>query len=340
MLRAITTGLLVLTAAVTLPVSAETFSLNDNNDLIGGFSVARAEHADTLLDIARNNSLGYAEIKLANENVDTWLPGQGQEVVLPKRYILPDAPREGLVLNIPEMRLYFYPQADKDGSRRVKTYPLGVGREGWSTPYATTRVTAKVKDPAWYPPKSIQEEHAANGDPLPNVVPPGPDNPLGQYAMRLGLESYLIHGTNKPWGVGMRVSHGCIRLYPEHIAELFPQVEVGTAVRIINQPYKIGLKGGVVYLEAHPHMQEDGEKFKNVFSQVVDKVMARTDASTGNYDIDWELARQVLNEANGVPVAIGMRLPEVEQVAVNTSDDALLETGVQLQLDNRVQILQ
>lgn len=337
MLRLLITVAAVLMLGTSPSAVAESFSLHDNVDLIGDFRIARAEHDDTLLDIARSNSLGYSEIKLANKHVDTWLPGAGQQVVLPKRYILPDTPKEGLVLNIPEMRLYYYPRAGKDGPVTVRTYPLGVGREGWSTPYATTRITAKVANPAWYPPKSIQQEHAEKGDPLPDVVPAGPDNPLGEYAMRLALPGYLIHGTNRPWGVGMRVSHGCIRLYPEHIAELFKQVKVGTSVRIVNQPYKIGLKDGVVYLEAHPHLQEDAEKFKNAFSQIVDMVARKTGASPGNYDIDWELAKQVLQESKGVPIAIGMRLPELEQVAVNTTDRQLLESGLQLQLDNRVQ---
>ncbi len=314
-----------LATSMCAPAGAESF-------VIGDFRTVRATHKDTLLDIARSNGLGYTEIKLANENVDTWLPGEGQQVTLPKRFILPSAPREGLVLNIPEMRLYYYPAAGKDAPQTVQTYPLGVGREGWSTPYETTRVTAKVAEPNWYPPESIREEHAAEGDPLPRVVPAGPDNPLGDYAMRLALPSYLIHGTNSPWGVGMRVSHGCIRLYPEHIEELFSQVSVGTPVRIINQPYKVGLKDGVIYLEAHPHLKEDAAKFKNAFTRIVDKVSARTDAQQGDYDIDWELARQVMQEARGVPVAIGMALPAVEQTTVATGSRP---PSMQLPLDGR-----
>lgn len=338
LLRSITAAVLVLAAGSGLPAAAESFALHGESELVGEFRMARAEHDDTLLDIARSNSLGYAEIKLANEHVDTWLPGAGQSVALPKRYILPDVPRDGLVLNIPEMRLYYYPKAGKNDSPSVRTYPLGVGREGWSTPYGTTRVTAKVANPAWYPPESIKKEHAEQGDPLPDVVPAGPDNPLGEYAMRLALPGYLIHGTNRPWGVGMRVSHGCIRLYPEHIAELFQLVDVGTPVRIINQPYKVGFKDGVVYLEAHPYLQEDAEKFKDAFSQVMDRVLQRLAESGGSYDLDWELAKEVMKEANGVPVAIGMQLPEINKMVVYSLDHPLQETGMQPQLeDSRTQ---
>lgn len=333
-LRAIPVAIFTLTLSMSVSATAESFTIRDNADLIGEFYTTQAEHQDTLLDIARSNGLGYTEIKLANTAVDTWLPGEGRDVVLPKRFVLPQTPREGLVLNIPEMRLYYYPRQKKNAPQVVHTYPLGVGREGWSTPYVTTKIISKVAKPNWYPPESIREEHAAEGDPLPKVVPAGPDNPLGEYAMRLGLPSYLIHGTNRPWGVGMRVSHGCIRLYPEDIEELFSQVEVGTAVRIINQPYKVGLKDGVIYLEAHPHLEEDADEFKNAFTQIVNMVLKRTEQHDASYDIDWELARLVMKEAQGVPVAIGMALPKLQPANTVAGADPL--AGMQLQLDGDV----
>lgn len=314
--RLVMLGGLWLIATVAV---AETFSLQSDSDLVGEVKITNAEHKDTLLDIARSNSLGYGEVKLVNADVDTWLPGDGQSIALPKRYILPAVPQEGLVLNIPEMRLYYYPPVKADAPREVMTYPLGVGREGWSTPYATTRITAKVAKPSWYPPESIRKEHAAEGDPLPKVVPPGPDNPLGEYALRLALPSYLIHGTNRPWGVGMRVSHGCIRLYPEHIEALFQRVEVGTVVRIINQPYKIGIHNGLVYLEAHPYLNEDMDKYADNLTQVVDMILKRTDG-TGQYEIDWELVQQVMQESQGIPVAVGMQLPNTAQAVTDTDN--------------------
>ena len=330
-------ALMLLTSA---PVAAEQFTIADNTDLVGDARSTQASHEDTLLDIARRNGLGYTEIKLANQGVDTWLPGEGRQIVLPKRFVLPSTPREGLVLNIPEMRLYYYPDSkgapQSQTGATVQTYPLGVGREGWSTPYETTRVTAKVAQPAWYPPESIREERAAEGDPLPKIVPAGPDNPLGEFAMRLSLPSYLIHGTNRPWGVGMRVSHGCIRLYPEDIEQLFAQVDVGTSVRIINEPYKVGVKDGVIYLEAHPHLEEDAGLFNNAFNQIVERVLARTQARPGRYEIDWELARQVLEEAHGLPVAIGMELPAMPETVVAGEIKPIPASGMQLQLDDRM----
>ena len=197
---------------------------SNRNTVIGSTKIIYADERDTLLDIARNHGFGYQDMKLANVNVDTWLPDDGQEVVLPSQFILPVASMDGIVLNVPEMRLYYYPPKEKGKLQEVFTYPLGVGREGWNTPYIKTIIVEKKVNPNWYPPKSILKEHEEAGDPLPKIVKPGPENPLGNYAMRLGRRDYLIHGTNKPNGIGMRISHGCIRLYPEDIKELFSKV--------------------------------------------------------------------------------------------------------------------
>jgi L,D-transpeptidase ErfK/SrfK len=189
---------------------------------------------DTLPDIARRFNLGYEEIVRANPGVDPWLPGAGREVVLPTRFILPNAPREGIVLNIPAMRLFYYPARKKNEPATVITYPIGVGRVGWATPEGTTRIFKRTLDPTWRPPPSIREEHLEMGDELPEVVLAGPDNPLGRHSFTLGWPGYLVHGTNKPYGVGMRSSHGCIRLYPEDIEQLFDTVPMGT--RASRQP--------------------------------------------------------------------------------------------------------
>ena len=207
-------------------------------DLIGQVKVVYATKADTLIDIARRYSLGYDEIVHANPGVDRWAPGEGTPIVLPTRHVLPDAPREGVVLNIAEMRLYYYPKAGADGQRVVHTYPVSIGRMDWKTPMGLTKIVAKDVDPAWRPPASIKAEHAAEGDFLPDVIPGGPDNPLGRYAMRLGVPGYLIHSTNKPYGIGMRVTHGCVRMYPEDIERLFGMVPVGTTVRLVDQPFQ------------------------------------------------------------------------------------------------------
>ncbi len=313
---------ILLLALQSGPAAAATYTLaNKTDSVIGELGSVTARQEDTLLDIARRNGLGYAEIKLANSGVDTWLPGAGTEIVLPTRFILPDAPRRGIVLNIPEMRLYYFIHRNET---QVITYPLGIGREGWATPYTRTRITQKIKNPSWYPPRSIREEHAAAGDPLPRVVRPGPNNPLGAYALRLGLPSYLIHGTNKPFGIGMRVSHGCIRLYPEDIATLFALVKRKTPVAIINQPYKIGREGNKFYLEAHPFLEEDAQEFADNLSSVV-KGLVRLTKEQG-YEIDWELARRIIRKQQGIPIEIGyIKTTETEGLPV--SQDLELISG-------------
>ena len=284
--------------------AANTFPLKAGDSLVGDIVTVSGIGDERPVDVARRRGLGHAELKLINPSLDLWLPGNPEEIILPMEFVLPNAPHKGIVLNVPEMRLYYFREDKKTGTTDVMTYPIGIGREGNNTPYTTTRVASKVKDPTWYPPESIRAEHAAEGDPLPVRVGPGPDNPMGTYAMRLSLPMYAIHGTNKPWGVGMRVSHGCIRLYNEHIEELFNAVPVGTPVTIVNQPYKVGLRGARIYLEAHPSLDEDQDHFNDNMTSVVKALVAMTEE--GGYQVDWELARQIIQQARGVPVAIGM----------------------------------
>ncbi|SCZ84334.1 conserved hypothetical protein [Nitrosomonas mobilis] len=227
-------------------------------DIFGEIQITAANHEETLLDIARHHEIGQDEILLANPNVNRWLPEQGAEVVIPSRYILPQAPRSGLVINLPEMRLYYFPKAIKDNKPRIITYPVSIGRMDWKTPLGKTTIIRKQKDPTWTPPQSLRNEAMANeGKILPAVVPAGPDNPLGRYALYLGLPGYLIHSTNKPFGVGMRVTHGCIRMYPENIEELFAIIPVSTPVYIVNQPIKLGWLEKNLYIELHPPLEED-----------------------------------------------------------------------------------
>ena len=178
---------------------------------------------DTLPDIARRFNLGYEEIARANPGVDPWVPGEGREIVLPTQFVLPAAPREGLVINLAQLRVFYFPKVKEGEPQTVITHPIGIGKVGWQTPEGTTKVTGKRKNPTWFPPASVRKEHKEAGDPLPSKVPPGPDNPLGAHMMTLGWPSYLIHGTNKPYGVGLRSSHGCIRFYPEDIARAVRQ---------------------------------------------------------------------------------------------------------------------
>jgi L,D-transpeptidase ErfK/SrfK len=268
------------------------------NDIVGEVRQLQTRYEDTFSDIARANGLGYMEMAESNPQVDPWLPGEGTTVTLPSRFILPPGPREGIVINLAELRLYYFPK----GENRVVTYPLGIGREGWSTPTGQARVTRKQYRPSWYPPESIRREHAADGDPLPAVVRPGPDNPLGSHAIYLSMAGYLLHGTNKPYGVGMRVSHGCIRLYPEDIAALFEQIEPNTPVRIIDEPYKAGWENGRLYVEAHPPLSEQRAREGINFTPLVRAVVAALGPSGAKPD--WEALKQAALGQRGIPVPV------------------------------------
>jgi len=330
---------LILLMSVFGHCRAETYDMSIKDSVVGEMARTYSRIDQTLPDLARLHGLGYTEIKRANQTVDTWIPGEKQEVVLPKRFVLPVVPHVGIVINIPEMRLYYFPGGDTGVTRQVVTYPIGIGREGWATPYISTNIIQKTKDPAWHPPESVRAEHARNGDILPVVVKPGPDNPLGAFAMRLGLPSYLIHGTNKPYGVGLRVSSGCIRLYPEDIKALFAQVSVGTPVRIVNQPYKVGILDGSIFLEAVPFLTEDTELFDGNLTSVVKMLVNLSNEQ--KYDVDWELAKKVISERDSIPVEIGRILDEpmqeytaADKVARHTVNDTLeqkRESGVQHQ---------
>jgi L,D-transpeptidase ErfK/SrfK len=304
MIRSLPLPILLLALAVP-PAYAATYLLPAPDEaLIGHEQMASARYEETLLDIARRYNLGYEDIKLANPGVDTWIPGQNMPVLLPTRFLLPEGPREGIVINIAEMRLYYYPKELVDGRAVVITHPVSIGRDDWKTPLGTTRIVRKDKDPAWYPPESIRREHAADGDPLPKVVPPGPDNPLGRYALRLALPGYLIHGTDKPFGIGMQVTHGCMRMYPEDIEAMFRLVPVGTTVRIINQPVKTGWHRGTLYLEVHPALGET-DPARNV-SPALEKVAAAL-RDRQDYAVDWPWVEGVAADPRGIPLPVSQR---------------------------------
>jgi L,D-transpeptidase ErfK/SrfK len=280
-------------------------------DVVGEVEFTRASRKDTLLDIARRHDIGQDEILLANPNVDRWLPAEGAQVTLPNRYILPRAERTGLVLNLPEMRLYYYPKPLREQTPLVITHPVSVGRMDWVTPLGKTTIVAKERDPSWRPPESVKEEHAREqGEILPDVVPAGPDNPLGRFAMRLGLPGYLIHSTNKPFGVGMRVTHGCIRMYPEDIERLFDLVPVRTQVQLVNQPIKVGWLDGALYVEVHPPMDEDQEKYEEIMNAASERI-AEAIAEAGNTQdvvLSDNAIRAAFQEQSGIPVMISESL--------------------------------
>jgi len=325
-----------LCASLAGPIAAAEYSLAAEDGLIGSPGRMVSVYEDTLVDIARTHQLGYEEIRLANPDVDAWLPGEGTEVRLPTQFVLPNAKHDGLVINIAEYRMYYFFKAE--GEQRVRTFPISIGRMDWATPLGRAAIVKKVKNPSWYPPQSIRDEWAADGRELGAHVPPGPDNPLGDYALRLSIPGYLIHGTNRPAGVGMRVTHGCIRMFPEDIEWLFPKVPVDTPVQIVNQPIKLGWSGDDLYLEVHPSLEEGGASEEDaegeIITQAADEAPVGDNSSsvtdiielyvraTGDRaaSVDWELIDTVYEERLGMPVKIGTaneRLSMDDETRVN-----------------------
>ena len=266
------------------------------DQVMGRLAVVRVQDGDTLPDIARHFGLGYDEISAANPDVDVWAPPAGSRVILPLMFVLPDAPRKGIVINLAAMRLFRY--GGKNGS--VITYPVGIGEEGRSTPMGEMSVERKAVRPTWHVPASIRRDHQKRGDPLPAEVPPGPDNPLGEYALYLSRASYVIHGTNKPYSIGLRATNGCIRLYPEDMEKLYPASAVRTPVNIVNQPYLIGRDNGILYLEAHTPQEElnAGEMKKRLYARL--RQIEKKEAIR----LDWKQIEEAVKQARGIPVPV------------------------------------
>lgn len=269
-------------------------------DMVGYTRTYVTKASDTLVDLARKFKLGFTELVAANPGVDPWIPGEGKTIILPTGHLLPDSPRKGVVLNLVDQRLYYFNA--KAGT--VETFAIGTGRQAWDTPLGNTKIVRKKRNPTWHPPKSIREE-----DPeLPRVVPPGPNNPLGKFAMYLGFPGYLIHSTNNPWGVGRRVSHGCIRMYPEDIKEFFPRIPAGTPVTILSQEVKIARFAGQLLLEIHPspsQTDEIEETGKITPSDVPDLAYKVVNAAGKDVNrIDWEVVKRAERERTGLPVSI------------------------------------
>jgi L,D-transpeptidase ErfK/SrfK len=304
-----------------LPVATHKFEIAPDTHVIGAVQVTTSTKEDTLSDIARRFNVGYEEIVRANPKVDPWLPGEGTQVIVPTQFVIPNAPREGIVINVPQMRLFYFPPVKKGETPVVYTHPIGIGRVGWATPMGTTKIMRRQKDPTWRPTPSIRKEHKENGDPLPAVVGPGPDNPLGRYAFYLGWPTYLIHGTNKPAGVGLRSSHGCIRLYPEDIELLFSMVPVGTKVRVINEPFVFGFQDDKLYLQAFDVMEDDTRDWKKAQKKLVSKSLAadiQKELKKRNEEVSWDLVASAGHDPRGIPVVIstgGASLDEVVAAA-------------------------
>ncbi|MDH3977072.1 MAG: L,D-transpeptidase family protein, partial [Gammaproteobacteria bacterium] len=291
-----------VTSAPQAPIDAHRFILAENQDVVGRIQTIESRYEDTFVEFARAYGLGFDELVAANPGVDPWLPGEGTRIILPTRFVLPVAPRKGVVLNIAAKRLFFYPEAIEGQPRVVETFPIGIGRQGWATPTGPTTIVSKAVDPVWFVPRSVREEHLAAGDPLPKQVPPGPDNPLGNRVIGLDIPGYLIHGTNKPAGVGMRVSHGCVRLYPEDIEYFYEQVAIGMPVRLVNQPYLFGWEDDVLYLESHEPLNEDVRNWSEALVPMARSRLVGQDDR--RMRIDENKIDQVAREHRGYPVPV------------------------------------
>ncbi len=278
-------------------IETNDFSVAKGDGVIGRSAVLRLEKGDTLPDVARHFSLGGNAISAANPGVDVWVPEVGQRILLPLSFILPEAPRKGIVINLAAMRLFHF----KGDSQplAVSTYPLGVGTVERPSPIGQMYVARKTTQPTWHVPPSIAEDHRKKGDPLPPKVLPGPENPLGEYALYLSKPTYLIHGTNKPASIGLRATNGCIRLYPENIKKLYENTPVKTPVCIVNQPYLVGQRDGLVYMEVHAPPEElNAVEFDKIYTKLrnIEKESGRM--------LDWGKVKKVLAEARGIPVPI------------------------------------
>lgn len=228
------------------------FAIPNKENIIGHIQTTTVQPGESLGDIGKKFDVGVYEMIEANPELDPWTPQIGAPIIVPTQFILPAGPRNGIVINLAEMRLYYY----HPNTNLVTTHPIGIGRKGWATPLIEARVVNKQYHPTWQPPRSIIKEHAIKGDPLPNQVPPGPKNPLGEFAIYLSASGYLIHGTNRPGGIGLRTTSGCIRLFPEDIKSLYNQIAIGTFVKIIHEPYKIGIHNHNIYIEAHEPLSD------------------------------------------------------------------------------------
>jgi len=293
-----------------------TFELD--GDLAGRIEVFTTRYEDTFAGIGNRIALGYLELVKANPGVDPWLPGEGTTITLPRRYVMPDARREGIVINLAEYRLYYFTE------NGVQVYPVGVGSEENPSPLTDAKVTMPLESPAWYPPASIRAEYERDGDYLPRMIPPGPSNPLGSHALLLSEKGYLIHGTNKKFGVGMAVSHGCFRMYNEDISRFVYQVDKGTSVQVVRDPVKIGLSGGEVWLEVHrPDEEYPRSDRDELWRQALAEVEVFRKQHPG-VEIQRRAIEIAVDQADGIPTMIGERVTRV--AADESSEDKTVNT--------------
>lgn len=292
--------LLVISFLCVPQLYALSYTIQPGSDIVGAIQSHTIKKDDTFAEIARKYNLGIIELQEANPKVNPKKLTVGSTMVIPTEFILPTAPHEGIVLNVSELRLYYYLPDNKT----VYTFPVGIGQMGWKTPTGQTKIVKKRANPTWTPPDSIRAKEAARGRTLPAVVPAGPNNPLGEYAINLGWTNYLMHGTNKPSSVGLRSSHGCIRMLPEDIEALYKMVDVGTKVTVIHEPFKVGVKDGQLYLEAHQPFPESYYNAPDITDEeeVADAVFENPYSSSTK--VDWSEALKLIKDTYGYPVKI------------------------------------
>ena len=291
------TTILIGWALVAPAAFALTFVIHSGSDIVGSVQSAMVREGEDFEDIGKKFDVGFYELMEANPGVNPYHPRAGTALIIPTQYILPSGPRKGIVINLAELRLYYFHKDQK----LVTTHPIGIGRPDWETPIANGKITEKIKDPAWHPPDSIRAWYDEHDMYLPDVVPPGPQNPLGQYALRLSIPRYMIHGTNMPNGIGLRSSSGCIRMHPEDIESLFYKVSTGDSVRIINKPYKIGKRGSLVYAEAHEPLSGS---YYNMQSHDEILEQALEEAAIVGIKFNSDIARKSLKRSKGYPTLI------------------------------------
>ncbi|HLF66871.1 MAG TPA: L,D-transpeptidase family protein [Gammaproteobacteria bacterium] len=284
--------LIYISLVMGAPAYAITFPINGSVTVFGDIKTITPQNGDTFSNYAHVYDVGAYAIQSANPGIDENYPDkQKDQIIIPAAFILPTK-QEGIVINLPELRLYYFNQS------QISTYPISIGRVGWKTPIRETQVIEKITNPYWHVPKSILAEHAAKGRRIPKVVPPGPDNPLGKYALRLGITGYLMHGTNAPTSIGRRVSHGCIRLFPTDIEELFHNVPVGTPVSLINEPVKAGWRGNELYLVVHPLLHEYPMSHDQLKALVTDKINYALNGKQVN--VNWDLVETMIKQQTGI----------------------------------------
>lgn len=286
-----------------MPADAAEYSLDPGQKVVGHATRYTVKDGEVFADIARQFDIGYTELVTANPGVNPWVPGAGRTITIPTVHVLPDAPREGVVINLAQWRLFYFPP----GGDRVETHPITIGFMGKDTPIGVTRIVSKETNPTWYPPASIRREEPD----LPAAVPPGPDDPLGLYAMHLGWKSYLIHGTNKPDSIGRAVSHGCMRLYPEDVEKLFGEVNVGTSVRTVQEPATAGWKGDALYVQVYPSKSqtEEIDTMQPITPDPASGVETIVRAAAGNYAqlVDWGAVQRAAQYRTGTAVKVAER---------------------------------